>query len=99
MDPVRNPYAPGAGQRPGRHTQARPGRIEMAGPRTFPDPVPVPQTRPAIDCGEHRTDDAHAAARGQVDLDARFVERAEYARVVGAGRARADEQQCGPTMR
>ena len=53
---------------------------------------------PASIAREQRADDTHAAAAHDVDLDARLVQRAQHARVIGAARPVAAQQNRGSQL-
>ena len=67
--------------------------------RRAPEPFVVPEPLRAVERREHRADGADAVAADQVDLDARFVERAQHAGMIGAGRAGAGQQERGAEFR
>ena len=64
--------------------------------RALPDAVRFPEARAAVDGRKQRTDDADAAAGGQIDLDAGFVQGAQHPGVIGAARPRAGQDERGP---
>ena len=88
-----------AAKAPADHPEhAAPG-IEAPHRRRPPEALLVPQPLRPVDRGEQRADDADAVAADDVDLDARFVQRAQHAGVIGAGRAGAGQDQCGAKLR
>src|ERR1019366_8560182 len=52
-----------------------------------------------VDRREQRADDADAPAGNNVDLDARFVQRAQHARMIRAGRTGAGQDERGAKLR
>ena len=86
-------------QRPDDHARHRTPAVERPHRGRAPEPLVVPEPLRAVDRREQRADDADAAAGDDVDLDAGFVERAQHAGVIGAGRAGAGQDERGAALR
>ena len=52
----------------------------------------------AVNRGKHRTDNADAVSGHDIDLHAGFVQGAQHAGVIGAGRTGPSQQQCGSAL-
>src|SRR3989441_13281334 len=59
--------------------------IERCDGRRPPEALFVPETWGTVNRGKQRADDADAAARDDIELDARFVQRAQHAGMIRAG--------------
>ena len=85
-------------ERPARRTAASSATDTARGPPAIARTLLVPQPLRAVDRRKQRADDADAAAADDVDLDAGFVERAQHAGVIRAGRAGAGQHERGASL-
>ena len=82
----------------GETQQAAPG-IERGHGRRSPEPAIVPEPLRAVGRREQRADHPDAAAADDIELHARLVERAQDARVIGAGGPGPRQHQRGAELR
>jgi hypothetical protein len=99
-----HPPPPAAGRStqwrcPATETQQALPAIKRCRLRRLPDAVVVPETRAAIDGRQRGAGRTDALAGDQIDLDARFMQRAQDAGVIRAVRARATQDQRSATRR
>ena len=97
--PAASPAARSRPRPPRRRRAAAAPPVGAARSRLAPQAAGIPQPRAAVDRRKQRADRADAAAGDEIDPDARLVQRAQHARVVGAGRADAGQHERGPKAR
>ena len=83
----------------GNRAHCRPPPVQRRHATAAPEPLVVPEPLSAVNGRKEGADHADAAAGDDVDLDAGFVERAQHAGMVGAGRTSAAQHQRGPAVR
>jgi hypothetical protein len=88
----------GRGERPRDHRRNPSPRIERTSRVPTPEALFFPQLLPAVDGGEQGADDADATRADDVELNPRFVQRAQDAGVVRAIGAGARQHECGAAL-
>ena len=83
----------GGDHRPARGPQRPAPAVEAGCRAALPEAVRLPQARATVDGREERRHRADPTPRHEIDLDARFVQRAEHARMVGTGSSGSGEHE------
>src|SRR5439155_5215755 len=73
--------------------------IERCDGRRPPEALFVPETWGTVNRGKQRADDADAAARDDIELDARFVQRAQHAGMIRPGSPGSRQDKGGARRR